>query len=171
LDGPFVVRVTGPGRNVGKTTLASALIGLLTERGLRVAAVKRSHHPLPAERPGSDTDRFAEAGAATVAFQAPDGILLRRRSEPALAESLGALGDGHDVVVVEGFRDERIGAAIRLDHLGTARLESEAGEVVLATAGADVVALADALEELCALSVGAAQSASPRGQRRSRPEL
>jgi len=148
---PPVVRVIGPGRNVGKTTLASALIALLAGRGLRVAAVKRSHHPLPAERPGADTDRFAQAGAAAVAFHAPDGILLRRSAPPALAESLQALGDAYDLIVVEGFRDDTIGAAIHLDRLGTARLESEAGEPLLATASADVVAFADALEQLFAL--------------------
>jgi molybdopterin-guanine dinucleotide biosynthesis protein MobB len=155
---PPVVRVIGPGRNVGKTTLASALIALLAGRGLRVAAVKRSHHPLPAERPGSDTARFAEAGAAAVAFHAPDGVLLRRSAEPALTESLEALGDGYDLIVVEGFRDDTIGAAIRLDRLGTARLESEAGEALLATASADVVAFADALEQLFALRSAARRS-------------
>ena len=145
-----VVRVIGPGRNVGKTTLASALIALLAGRGLRMAAVKRSHHPLPAERSGSDTDRFARAGAVAVAFHTPDGILIRRQAEPTLDESLRALGGGYDLVVVEGFRDEAIGAAIRLDRLGTARLESEAGELLLATASADVSAFADALEQLFA---------------------
>ena len=152
---PPVVRVIGPGRNVGKTTLASALIALLAGRGLRVAAVKRSHHTLPDERPGSDTDRFAEAGAAAVAFHAPDGVLLRRSAEPALEESLHALGGGYDLIVVEGFRDDTIGAVIRLDHLGTARLESEASEPLLATASTDVVAFADALERLFALRTAA----------------
>ncbi len=134
-----------------------------------MAAVKGSHHPLPAERPGSDTDRFAQAGAAVVAFHAPDGVLLGRRSPaaavpplgPALADSLEALGDGYDLIVVEGFRDDAIGAAIRLDRLGTARLESAAGELLPATAGADVLAFADALERLFELRTAASRAGAP----------
>ncbi len=154
--GAPVIRVVGPGRNVGKTSLASALIAVLSTRGLRVAAVKRSHHPLPSERPGSDTDCFARAGAAAVAFHALDGMLIRHGSRadvstPSLAETLHALGDAHDLVIVEGFRDDAVGATICLDRAGTARFESEAGEELLVSVAADIVAFADAIERLYVL--------------------
>jgi molybdopterin-guanine dinucleotide biosynthesis protein MobB len=106
-----VVRVAGPGRNVGKTWLARHLIEELTRRGYAVGAIKRSHHPLPLDKPGADTDLFARAGALAVSFGTGDGVLVR---DPQPATSLPALLGpflGHaDIVVVEGFKDDTFGA-------------------------------------------------------------
>lgn len=110
-----VVRVTGNGRNVGKTTLAASLVEKLVARGWRVAAVKHSHHALPADRRGSDSDLLARAGAATTLFVGSDGVLERTpATRPRLRDLLGRL-DGYQIAIVEGGRDDTVGARIHLD--------------------------------------------------------
>ena len=48
----------------GKTTVASALIRALTGEGYRIAYIKHSPHGHESDKPGSDTDRQRDAGAA-----------------------------------------------------------------------------------------------------------
>ena len=52
--------------NTGKTTLIEKLIPLFAARGLRVAAIKNAHHGFDMDRPGKDSYRYREAGAAQV---------------------------------------------------------------------------------------------------------
>lgn len=112
---PPVVRVTGPGRNCGKTWLAEHLVAELTGRGYAVGAVKRSHHPLPADKPQSDSERLASAGAIVVALDSPDGLLIRRPGGTPALGNLGAWFAGQaDVIVVEGFRDDRTGIELKI---------------------------------------------------------
>src|SRR5688572_572096 len=56
--------IAGPS-NSGKTTLISALIRRYRTAGLRVGAIKHTHHPLNEERRG-DTAAFEAAGARPV---------------------------------------------------------------------------------------------------------
>ena len=127
LDPVPVVRVSGSGRNVGKTTLATHLISWLSERGYRVSGVKRTHHAVPPDRAGSDTDQMAEAGANRVAFVGPDGVL--ERSGPAPLEDVVArLSADADVVVVEGYRDESLGVQLHLMGAPPARVAMRAGD-------------------------------------------
>ena len=98
-----VLRVAGSGRNVGKTWLARHLIEAFSRRGYAVGAIKRSHHPLPPDKPGSDTDLFMQAGAMSVVFGTAEGTLLRN---PTPATSLAALVEPYagiaDLVIVDG---------------------------------------------------------------------
>src|SRR4030042_2845773 len=52
--------------NSGKTTLIERLIRELGSRGMRVAAVKQSGHPVSMDSEGKDTFRFSAAGAELV---------------------------------------------------------------------------------------------------------
>ena len=90
--------------NTGKTTLTSALIERLST-SLRVAAVKHGHR-FDFDRKGKDTQRFAEAGAATIAFASPSqrGLHVRTARAPELDEVLATLPDDLDVVLVEGYK-------------------------------------------------------------------
>lgn len=93
----------------GKTSLLEQLIPALQKRGLRVAAIKRSHHDFEIDQPGKDSFRLRAAGAKAVIlaskyrkaaiFESAD------RAEPEL-DSLIALLDAKtiDLVVVEGFK-------------------------------------------------------------------
>ena len=97
----------------GKTTLLRRLIPALGERGLRCAVIKHSHHDFEIDRPGKDSQRLREAGAAQVLLASPhrtfwveegDGV-----TEPRLADLIGRLNLATlDLVLVEGFRHARL---------------------------------------------------------------
>jgi len=148
-----VVRVTGPGRNVGKTWVASGLIAELTRRGYRVVAIKRSHHPVAPDRAGSDSERFARAGAAAVLFCGADGT-LGRSPVASLGDALHCYTGEADLAIVEGFKDDALGAVIRLagDAMRRVRFESMDGQLILATVAGDIAGLATAVERQFALS-------------------
>lgn len=150
-----VVRVVGPGRDVGKTWLASRLIGVLAERGYQVGAIKRSHHPVPEDRTGSDTDLFARAGAAAVVYGARDGTLTRAQAVGDVTALLPAFGASVDLVVVEGFRSDTLGAVIEIEPGPTTlvHLHTMDGRHLATRAIGDVDATADVLE--CALGLSA----------------
>lgn len=106
-----ILRVLGVAgwKNSGKTTLAARLIAELTRRGLRVAAVKHSHHDVETlDAQGTDSARLAEAGARQVAVVSPArwGLrqeIVREGREPEFAEVIAALGPA-DLVLVEGYK-------------------------------------------------------------------
>jgi FdhD protein len=91
----------------GKTTLLTKLVPELASRGLRVAVVKHSSHPHPLHRPGSDTARFQEAGAALTGLATPEGVQLTTGDAPAqaLPALLTRLAGAVDLVLVEGWKD------------------------------------------------------------------
>ena len=63
---PFPVIGFVAASGTGKTTLLSRLIPVLSERGLRCAVIKHSHHDFEIDRPGKDSHRLREAGAGQV---------------------------------------------------------------------------------------------------------
>lgn len=149
-----IVRVIGHKKS-GKTTLASNLITEFAGRGYRVAAVKRSHHAVPEDRAGSDTHRFAAAGAASVLFCGPDGALERvPGAYGALEMAVARITGDADIVIVEGFKDEDLGAVLRLGEgpAGTVRLETMGGGAVTTADAADAPAIVASLEEMFEMS-------------------
>ena len=61
----------------GKTTLAVALANELSRRGRRVMTIKHAHHPVEADRSGSDSWRhFHEGRAERVLLVTPDQRIL-----------------------------------------------------------------------------------------------
>jgi molybdopterin-guanine dinucleotide biosynthesis adapter protein len=104
----------------GKTTLIERLIPALAARGLTVSALKHAHHGFDMDRPGKDSFRFRQAGAAQVLVAAPQrwALLTELRDRaPALEELLAQL-DPCDLVLVEGFRSE--GSIPRIEVCGAA---------------------------------------------------
>lgn len=89
----------------GKTTLLCALIPWFRANGLRVAAVKATHHDIEWDRPGKDSYRLREAGAEAVLLQGPKRSFLTRQSSSDWRVSLDWLGSGLDLVLVEGKKD------------------------------------------------------------------
>ncbi|HET7710849.1 MAG TPA: molybdopterin-guanine dinucleotide biosynthesis protein B [Thermoanaerobaculia bacterium] len=96
------------GSGSGKTTLITRLIRRFTAKGLRVAAIKHTHHALNEERQG-DTAAFEQEGAEPVILAA-DGEAVRysaglpperfRFREPRdLLSTLDV-----DLVLIEGFK-------------------------------------------------------------------
>ena len=98
----------------GKTSLLELLIAQLTSRGLAVGAVKHTSHGFLADRPGKDSYRLYESGAATVALVSGQQLAtFTRRSGDASPDvsidtALASLPRGLDVVLVEGFSWEPI---------------------------------------------------------------
>ncbi|MDO9105048.1 MAG: molybdopterin-guanine dinucleotide biosynthesis protein B [Methylovulum sp.] len=96
----------------GKTTLLTALIPLLKQRGLRIGLIKHSHHSFQIDQPGKDSFRLREAGASPVML-----VSTHRRAiiteieperEPRLDDELQHFGQaGLDLILVEGFKAER----------------------------------------------------------------
>lgn len=141
-----VVRVVADCRNAGKTWLARALIEELTGRGYLVGAVKHSHHPMPLDKAGSDTERFAEAGASRVVFAAADGVVTRRNGPIPLGDAVEELVGRVDLAIVEGFKADDLGAVLHIDGVsGVATLTSMDGRRIATAPRDDVTAFADSI--------------------------
>lgn len=94
-------------KNAGKTGLMERLVAEFCARGLRVSTVKHTHHGVDLERPGTDTHRHRQAGAAEVLLASASryAVLheLRDAPEPRLDDLLARLSRV-DLVLVEGFK-------------------------------------------------------------------
>lgn len=102
-----VAAITGASGS-GKTTLIVEMIRTLVRRGLRVAAVKHTHHALNEERRG-DTAKFEAAGASPVILAGDRDVVV---FGPAAVEKRPFVDAGRliaavdaDVVFVEGFKN------------------------------------------------------------------
>ena len=102
-----VAAITGHS-GAGKTTLLTQLITRYVTQGLRVGAIKHTHHPLNEENRG-DTARMRAAGAEpvllagtgeAVIFHATGTSRVRYERPRDLLEQFD-----HDIVLVEGFRE------------------------------------------------------------------
>ncbi len=100
-----VVAIVGRSKS-GKTTLIVKLIRELASRGYRVAAVKHGECGFDLDRPGKDTWLMSEAGAAAVAMASSGelAVIKKHPGDPELAEVLELVGEGFDIVLVEGYK-------------------------------------------------------------------
>lgn len=92
----------------GKTTLLENVIASLTGLGFKVSTVKHTHHNFDLDRPGKDSFRHREAGAAEVMLTSSSrwALLHETRApetEPALDDIIARLSPC-DLVLVEGFK-------------------------------------------------------------------
>ena len=128
-----LIGFVGPS-GIGKTTLLEAVIRELEDEGLRVGVIKHTSHSVLADRPGKDSHRLYTAGAAAVVLRSPDQLISFQRrggDEPHLADSLAALPDDLDVVLVEGFLHEPIPRYVLLPPDGSdERGYTRSGEVL-----------------------------------------
>lgn len=114
IDSPTPVLAFIAYSGTGKTTLLEQLIPRLRSRGLRLAVVKHTHHHFDIDRPGKDSYRLREAGAAQVMVASRKRWALitehaDQRDEPRLEELLAQLDHPHlDLILVEGFKHEAV---------------------------------------------------------------
>ncbi|HIP16085.1 MAG TPA: molybdopterin-guanine dinucleotide biosynthesis protein B [Methanothermococcus okinawensis] len=97
-----VVGVVGP-KNSGKTTLICDVLKVLKKRGIEVATVKHSGHPVEMDREGTDTYRFKKYTNISVFSDVRGETTFFYRSM-GLEEILSKLDS--DLVIVEGFKEK-----------------------------------------------------------------
>lgn len=93
--------------NSGKTTIVCEAIAELTRRGLDVGSIKHhGHEGFQIDVPGKDSYRHRVAGATETVIASPDAV-ARIRTMPHETECADLLASmpGHDVVLVEGYRE------------------------------------------------------------------
>jgi molybdopterin-guanine dinucleotide biosynthesis protein B len=96
----------------GKTTLLIKLIARLRARGLRIGAIKHTHHEFDIDHPGKDSYELRHAGAERIAIGSSRrwALVVERAHdiEPTLTELLDIVdAKDLDLILVEGFRHER----------------------------------------------------------------
>lgn len=105
------------GSGIGKTTLLTNLIPILTARGLRLSVIKHAHHTFDIDHPGKDSYRIREAGAIQTMLGSRKRWALMTESWRAddrdddlrLAELLPHMDTSLvDLILVEGFKQESI---------------------------------------------------------------
>lgn len=100
---PRAVAVTGH-RNSGKTTAIEGLLRELGRRGWKVGTIKHCHKNCDVDRPGKDSWRHREAGAARTALMTPDGLaVFAPAGEDDPRALVPLLFPDMDLVLVEGF--------------------------------------------------------------------
>ena len=76
-----IIAVVGE-KNSGKTTIVEYITHQLSNLGFTVTCLKHTHHSfITIDKKGSDTERFAAAGARTVISLAREQLVIIRRSD------------------------------------------------------------------------------------------
>lgn len=105
------------GSGIGKTTLLTSLIPVLTLHGLRISVIKHAHHAFDIDHPGKDSYRIRESGAVQTllgsrrrwALMTELSHIRPERREADLAELLTHMDTSlADIILVEGFKQEAI---------------------------------------------------------------
>ncbi len=95
--------------NTGKTTFIEKLIPILNARGIRIATIKHHLHDFESDREGKDSYRHKKAGASIAMIVSPQKLAFTADTERelTLAELVSTYVRDVDLVIVEGFKEER----------------------------------------------------------------
>jgi len=89
----------------GKTTYIERLIPALKSRGLKVATIKHHHHGFELDKPGKDTWRHKQAGAAVTVISSPSRIgVVMDADHDHSPEELALFAPGVDLFLTEGYK-------------------------------------------------------------------
>ena len=135
--------------NAGKTRLLTRLTETLTERGLRVGAVKHAPHLEITDTQGTDSQQLRESGACRMLLLGSDSAVLTWPSPSIedLEQDIHRLFSDCDIVLVEGLKHAPFPKVEVFRRTGQVAQEPLAGEL-------DVVAVVS--DAAIALPVGTA---------------
>lgn len=92
----------------GKTVTLEYLVSKLSEQGYKIGSIKHVHHKgFTMDKEGTNTWRYAKAGAKVIVAVSPEEVAIIKRTEMPL-ESLDQMtalleGEDLDIVFFEGF--------------------------------------------------------------------
>ena len=139
----YVIAVCGR-KDSGKTTLIERMIRDLSERGLKTAVIKHDGHDFTCDIPGTDSDRFMEAGAAGAAVYSASQMFVRRTLSGKEREDAGTQQEfgmrllpyfpEADVVIIEGMKSSPVRKIeVVRQGIGTAPVSEPEGRVLIVT--------------------------------------
>lgn len=103
-NSPLLICIVGFS-GVGKTTLIVKLIENLVQSGFRVGTIKHDTHGFDLDKPGKDSHKHKQAGAATSIITSPNRIgMVTDVTHDHSPEELLPLMTGMDLVLAEGFK-------------------------------------------------------------------
>lgn len=122
--------------NCGKTTLASRVVYHLKEKGYSIAVIKSTKETgLVLDNEGTDTYSYRQAGADAVTLIAPDQMVMTTHNPGKQLTTLAhRFFADVDLVVGEGFKEERQIAKIEVNRGETDLLRDQvSGVIAIAT--------------------------------------
>ncbi len=103
---PPIISVVGYS-GAGKTTLMEKLIGELTGRGYRVGSIKHDVHGFEMDKPGKDSWRHKQAGAATTLISSPHRIgMVMDVDHDHSPDELRMFFNHVNVILTEGYKKQ-----------------------------------------------------------------
>ncbi len=110
--------------HTGKTTLIENIVRILSRKGYRVGVLKHTHGAIKADKRGTDTDRFRQAGAMVSAI-CDDNWLVRLESARGRNPNNIArtLAGEMDLLIIEGYKKEKFPKVLISDDLLVANLK------------------------------------------------
>ena len=94
----------------GKTYLIKRVIETLTEKGFRIAAIKKTDKNIHVDQDGKDTREFSRAGSRSVVLSAADTttfFLNKKMTNYAIIRVLGESGS-FDFIFIEGANEKEV---------------------------------------------------------------
>lgn len=94
----------------GKTTLLKKIIPLLVEQGFRIGSLKHAHHNIELDIPGKDSYELRKAGSlqTIIACDNRYAFIEETPNNPIDLSTLINQFSHVDIVLVEGFKEEKI---------------------------------------------------------------
>jgi molybdopterin-guanine dinucleotide biosynthesis adapter protein len=92
----------------GKTTTLEYLISLLSAEGYKIGSIKHVHHEgFTMDKEGTNTWRYAQAGAKVIVAISPDEIAVLKKTQANLKDLDQVIGlleqEQLDIIFIEGF--------------------------------------------------------------------
>lgn len=132
--------------NAGKTRLLTRLVETLSERGVRVGAVKHAPNLEISDPPGADSQQLREAGAHRMLLLGSTSAVLTwpKPSTEGVEAEIQRLFSDCDIVLVEGLKHGSFPKIEVFRRTGLVPQEPLAGEIdVLAVVSDAAIALPD----------------------------